>query len=71
MPRPQGMELWRPDWSKIYGTKDTRPDVVGELLTVTRESLRWAMCALKEANTEGGGYYDYAQREIKIVLDGE
>lgn len=70
MPRPQGMELWRPDWPKIYGTEDTRPDVVGELLTVTRESLRWAMCALNEANN-GGGYYDYAQREIKIVLDGE
>jgi hypothetical protein len=75
MPGRQGMELWRPDWVKVYRVRgyecNVMPDIAGELLTVTRETLRLALSALREQN--GKDYYDNygaAAQEIERVLRG-
>lgn len=69
------MELWRPDWVEVYRVRgyecNVMPDIAGELLTVTRESLRLAAFALRAQNAED--YYDNygtAEREINRVLRG-
>lgn len=68
--RQQGMELWRPDWCLIYDGRETvLPDVAGELLTVTRETLRLALSALQKQNEED--YYHnsgMAAEELRHVL---
>jgi len=69
----QGMELWRPDWIKIYKGTHKRhtvmPDIEGELLTVTRESLRLALGCL-ETQIKEDAYDNYisAYKEIERVL---
>jgi hypothetical protein len=71
----QGMELWRPDWVEIYRVRpyecNVMPDIAGELLTVTRETLRLAQSALRKQNEEDY-YHNYgaAEREIDRVLKG-
>lgn len=76
MRRRQGMELWRPDWVKVYRVKgyecSVMPDVAGELLEVTRETLRLALGALNTVMEQD--YYDNygtAARELHCVLEGE
>lgn len=72
----QGMELWRPDWCEIYRVRGyecrVMPDVAGELLTVTRETLRLALSALDKQNAEDF-YHNYgaAARELRRVLEGD
>lgn len=67
------MELWRPDWSEVYGRGNDRlPDVDGELLCVTRETLRLARSALRRVMAEE--YYHNsgaAEHEIAAVLGPE
>lgn len=70
---PQGMELWRPDWVKIYRVPGyechVMPDVAGELLSATRETLRLALSALDEQNKQDY-YHNYgaAAEELRRVL---
>lgn len=65
----QGMELWRPDWVEIYRVRgyecDVMPDVAGELLEVTRETLRLALSALKKQNAEDY-YHNYGAAAVEI-----
>lgn len=63
----RGMELWRPDWHKVYGGHQ-RLDAE-ELATVTRETLRIALSSI-EAEMERDYYHNYgtAAREIRTVL---
>lgn len=70
----QGMELWRPDWPKIYkgSSRHSLPDVDGELLAVSRETLRLSLSALHNV-MEQDYYHNYgaAAAELKRVLKGE
>lgn len=75
---PQGMELWRPDWVAIYRVPGysshcrVLPDVAGEILTATRETLRLALAALDEQNARDY-YHNYgaAAKELRHVLMGK
>lgn len=72
--RHQGLELWRPYWPDVYkgsaAYQSCMPDVAGELLTVTRESLRLALNALRAQNAEDYyNNYGTAEREIAKVLE--
>lgn len=70
MPR-QGMELWRPDWPKIYkvSSRHSLPDVDGEILTVTRETLRLSLSALNSVMEQDyHDNYGAAARELHHVL---
>lgn len=71
MSRQQGMELWRPDWCKIYaGTAGHhQPDIDGGLVSVTRETCRLAMSALRQQNAQDY-YHNYgaAERELHTIL---
>lgn len=70
------MELWRPDWCKIYeGNGNHQPDIDGELLMVTRETLRLALSALRAQNAQdyyhNSGAAEYELLHVlKLVKDG-
>lgn len=70
---PQGMELWRPDWPEIYRVRgyecNVMPDVAGELLSATRETLRLALSALDAQNAQDY-YHNYgaAADELRRIL---
>jgi hypothetical protein len=70
----QGMELWRPDWVKVYRVRgyecNVMPDIAGELLTVTRETLRLSLSAIEFQQSQDA-YHNFsaAAAEIRRVLD--
>ena len=68
----RGMELWRPDWANLmreYG--GASPDAE-ELLSITRETARLAMSALRDRNATD--YYHNngaAEKELANALSAK
>ena len=68
-PHP-GMELWRPDWFKVYGSSFAVDHRANDLVSVTRETARVALEAVYKVSEKD--YYQnagIAMRELKKVLE--
>lgn len=64
-----GMELWRPDWFKIMQGCCFDNMRANELVSVTNETARLALSALKEKNAVDFYHNNgAAERELAIVV---
>lgn len=70
MSNRMGMELWRPDWFKIMKGSTFDNLHANELVSVTKETARLALSALRQKNAED--YYHNngaAAGELQRVLE--
>lgn len=66
----RGMELWRPDWVEIMKGCCFDNPRASELVSVTQETARLALSAIKEQNARDY-YHNFgaAARELQTVVE--